>query len=295
MSNKTVTSSRGIIRFFALALAFTWSILLTEAAVVRGWLPFHLPQPLLMLSGFGPAFAALIVVGRQNGRTGIRQLLGRLKWWRVGWHWYTIVMLGPALLLVTAVMLASFNGPAPNFGQTQVAILAHTQGISPWLLLPIHATLLFITLLGEEIGWRGLALPELLRRFNPTAASLILGILWGVWHLPMIWVPALGAGVASVPLGWFLVDIVAMSLLYTWIFQHTQGSLLIATLLHTANNTAAAFIPLLPPAATDLRPFLINIALKWVLIGLIFIFSKAWDWLTIGQSQVPRQETTVSY
>lgn len=287
MSGTKTSSIRTAIAFFVLAFVLSWGILLAEAAAVRGWFPFRLPQPLLVVSGFGPALAALIVAFWQDGHSGMGQLLARLGRWRVRWYWYLVALFAPATFFLSAVALATRTGFIPHFSEAAAVEIAHSQGLSPWLLVPVLFALLFVLSLGEEIGWRGFALPTLLSWGDPLVASTMLGIAWGLWHLPLIWVPALGAAVGNVPFVWFLVDITAMSILFTWLFQHTEGSLLIATLLHSGNNTAAALVPLLPPVAEDLRPFFFNIALKWLAIGVILMISGT---KLIGQRRAPTDE-----
>lgn len=257
--------------FFVLTFLISWAILLPEVAAARDLLPFHLPQAVLALAGFGPMLAAMIVAAWQGGREGLAALLGRLGRWRVAARWYAVALLGPPLLFILALALAALLGSPVDLAQAPALQAARAQNVSPLILLLPYFAVLFVTLLGEEVGWRGYALPALLAQHRPLTASLVLGLLWGLWHLPMTWIPALGAGIASVPLGWFALDIVGMSVLFTWLFLHSDGSLLLANLLHAANNTAAAFLPLLPPAAGDLRPFLANMALKWLLVGLILM------------------------
>jgi membrane protease YdiL (CAAX protease family) len=90
--------------------------------------------------------------------------------------------------------------------------------------------------LGEELGWRGYALPRLLQRFSPLAASLILGVIWGVWHLPSFFVSSLVQSSLAIPV--FLFGALCMSILATWLYLHTGGSVLITVLFHLAFNAS---------------------------------------------------------
>lgn len=264
------SSPRRLAAFFGLTFLLSWGVLLPEAAALRGLIAFRLPTPFLILAGFGPALSALLLTARMEGISGVRSLLRRLTWVRVGLVWYAVVLLGPPLLFLTAIGLGLLLGITVALSHPPVLDLVGAQDISPALLLPPLFLYLMISLLGEEIGWRGFALPHLLQIRSELAASVVLGLLWGLWHLPLAWVPSLQAGMAHLPFGWFLVDIVAMSILYTWVFVNTRGSLWMALLLHTANNAAAMYLPILPPAAPDTRLFSIVMALKWVLVlGLL--------------------------
>ena|SRR5215211_3869226 len=103
------------------------------------------------------------------------------------------------------------------------------------VVLPLFLVILTLTDgLGEELAWRGFALPRLLSRHNALAASLILGVLWALWHLPLIWTE--GNPMYHQPVWLLLVDIPAKSVLFTWVFVHTRGSVLLAMLLHGATN-----------------------------------------------------------
>jgi hypothetical protein len=147
----------------------------------------------------------------------------------------------------------------------------------PALLL----TLLILTLtdgLGEELGWRGYLLPRLLIRHRAIPASLILGLYWWLWHLPLVWTP--DATLEDRPLWLLLADLLAMSLLFTYVFLGTQGSALIAIILHASNNLFAVSPSTGPDG--DLTVPLVALGLKWVLAAALFVrlprsFSDARD------------------
>ena len=145
--------------FFVLAYALSWLVY-----------PLLQVSPLLGFAGlFGPALAAAIIVAAAEGKSGLRDLLGRILRWRVGVRWYVVALGLPAVLaLVTAGVHLLLGAPTPvALGQ-----------------LSILEPILFVLVVGEEIGWRGYALPRLLATRSMLWASLILGVLWGAWHLP---------------------------------------------------------------------------------------------------------------
>lgn len=123
---------------------------------------------------------------------------------------------------------------------------------------------LFIGPLQEELGWRGFALPRLLDRWSSRRASLVLGVAWACWHLPLYAIDA--GGQERAPLAAFLISVVAMSVLYTWFWAATSGSLLIALLLHSATNTAA--VVLLKDARSDFGPVIVATVLTVVLAAV---------------------------
>jgi membrane protease YdiL (CAAX protease family) len=150
----------------------------------------------------------------------VRALLRRLLAWRVGLGWFVVaILMTEAITLVASALTRGFG--APN-------------GITP---LPIDGIkiALFIAVVGEEIGWRGYALPRLMDRFRAVPASLILGALWAIWHLPTFFLP--GTAQSHFPFPAYVLYTSSLSLLFTWFFFHTQGSVLFAWFLHGAVNT----------------------------------------------------------
>jgi membrane protease YdiL (CAAX protease family) len=171
--------------FFLLAYLFTWSNWLPQALASRGLASLQVPGFVTLLAGYGPAIAAIIVVSMAYGRQGLRELFGRLLRWRVGLVWYLIALFLPALVILLAVALNSWTGGSmPDFSAAAFPFgPAETPLWQKFLILLLIFTLGFDGL-GEEIGWRGFALPKLLESRSPLVASLILGALWAVWHFP---------------------------------------------------------------------------------------------------------------
>jgi membrane protease YdiL (CAAX protease family) len=207
---RTIIKRHPLATFFVLAYAFAWSLSpLTDLSIVFG-----------LLALFGPAAAATIVAASADGRAGVRALLGSLAIWRVGLRWYVVALGLPALLsLVVAGLSIALGAPAAvRFSE----------------LSPLTATLFFMVI-GEELGWRGYALPRLQARYGALGASLILGLLWAGWHLPNQFISGLeyyGYG-----FGAFTLYVAAMTVLFTWLANQTRGSLLLAWLFHGAINT----------------------------------------------------------
>ena len=193
--------------YFALAFAITWGL----------QLPALLGSPerymaLVGLGAFGPMFAAMITA-RVEG-TGVRALFRPLLVWRVSPLWYLAALLVPGGIFVVAA--AAYN------------LAGHHE---PLLYLPDQPAFMVAAVVfpfGEEIGWRGFALPRLRDRYGPLAASVILGVLWTFWHIPMLTLQ----GVPPVMYLVFVPFMVGGSVFFTWVYQHTRGSLLLAFLVH---------------------------------------------------------------
>ena len=220
--------------FFMLAFSISWAFLIADALGARGLIAFRLTLSgpglaLTLFMSYGPTLAALIVAGVTEGKAGIKALLGRVVRWRVGLHWYILGLGGPALLFFIAGRIAELLGGAPQ-----------PRAVGGWsvLLMGIAGSLVHGIANGEEIGWRGYALPRLLERHSPLVASLILGIIWAVFHIPIMFVAGGVAGNRSFDSALpFVVGTVALSILITWIYRHTGGSVLIIIILHGALNT----------------------------------------------------------
>jgi membrane protease YdiL (CAAX protease family) len=195
--------------FYAIACLITWPL----AALI----PLSPVLPLLGL--FGPAVAAAIVVGRTEGRQGVSALLATLGRWRVGAGWYAVVILLPfALAFAVWAVNALIWGPTPFTLARRTAI----------------DVAVAVLVVGEELGWRGFALPELLRRRTALSASLILGLMWACWHLLNFLIPAYphyGRSMLA-----FVIATMAYSVLFTFVFNRTAGSVLVSALFHTAIN-----------------------------------------------------------
>ena len=217
--------------YFLLAYALTW--ILTPLIAI---------SPLYGLPGlFAPAIAAVLVTHITEGREAVRQLLGRLRIWRVGAQWYLFALAFPLPVSAIIMYLGVLFG-APN--QVQ---LSPVTGLS---------LVIFMMVVGEEIGWRGYALPKLMESQPALQASLVLGILWGLWHLPTFLLPGLPQ--SNVPIPAYLLYTMALSVLFTWLYQHTQGSLLLATLFHGAIDIFGLINPALDPS------------LRWWIMALVY-------------------------
>lgn len=179
------------------------------------------------------ALVAFVISSIFSSRKGVRDLLLPLTNWRVKPIWYFIVLLGLPLLIVLTIVLALLLGaPIPaDYYSVQ---------LQPWyqlflvLLLAYVQTMLFQGPLNEEPGWRGLALPKLQKTYGSIIASIIIGIVWGLWHAPLYFTGIYSGGTEEM-LG-RLVWNIPLAFVFTWVYNHTSGSLLISILLHTSLN-----------------------------------------------------------
>ena len=246
-------------------------LLLTFGCAWLIWLPLLLaeyaglalpvpPVVLIVLGSFAPSLVALFLSWRYTGATGLRQLLGRAFVWRVAPIWVLLAIFGPALVMLLAmgghVLL---GGTAPDYVPFGVR----------WLLVPLNFVLVFLVggPLGEEFGWRGCVLPALEKRFGPPWASLLLGAIWTVWHLPLFFISA--SAQHGLPFWLFGLLTLALCILLTWVYHGSGDSLLLVMLLHAAVNTWSGPLRISPEAAGSIQPFALVVLLTWVVALLV--------------------------
>lgn len=246
--------SRPLIAFFMLAFGITWAV----------WVPRAVGIPVGavgQLWTWVPAVAALLAAALTGGRGALRDLGARLVRWRVGWRWYLVVVLGPAAFSVAVALLYALMG-----GSFAAATPPALRGETPLVILPLFLVVLFVTDgVGEELAWRGFALPRLLASYNALVASLILGVLWALWHLPLVWTEV--APLYQQPVWLLLLDTTAKSILFTWVFLHTRGSVLVAALLHATTNLFVVS-PVVAEVGSVALMLLAALA-KWILVGVV--------------------------
>ena len=187
--------SRPLVAFFVLTFAITWGLggcfALFPAQFEALFGEISNTNPLFFVAVYAPSVSALIVTAYTGGISGLRELLNRLLRWRVGLRWYLTVFLGvPLLLLGSAALSAWFSGKSLEFGPKDWRLALYA------LLIPLVTD---PGPLGEELGWRGFALPRLLERWSALSASLILGLIWGLWHLPAFFFSGLPQSQFSLP------------------------------------------------------------------------------------------------
>lgn len=215
---------------FLLILALTCPFMIWDALAAHDILPFRLPIPVMLIQSYMPTVAVVIVTGLTTGRSGIRALFQKLLIARVGFRWYVFAIFGIAAISAAAVLLGNRFGPLPA-----VPILAEGMPSNPVMLLAM-VTITFLVrgiLNGEELAWRGFALPKLQVKYNALVSSVILSVPFILFHLPLFFDPEMNMG----PFASFAIRAVALTLLFTWLYNNTRGSVLLAYLMHAAFNT----------------------------------------------------------
>jgi hypothetical protein len=174
---------------------------------------------LFMAGGFTPSITAIILTGLWEGRNGLRRMGRRLIQFNIGWRWY-LAVLGMIALITMGEVLVTIS-------------LGHPFDLSLFFAqLGSFIPLIIIGPLSEELGWRGYAQDRLQTRFHSTVASLIIGILWSLWHLPLFFIVGTSQYELGLPFLPFLLSVTSLSVLMGWVYNSTQRSLWSAILVH---------------------------------------------------------------
>lgn len=191
------------------------------------------------LGALSASLGAIILVAIEGRKGGVRELLGRFLIWRVGLHWWAIALFLAIIPSVAALYLFDLLGGPP----------VDWSGLPPlYSIIPMFIILTIAAGIGEEFGWRGFLLPRLQTRYKALVSALIVGVIWAIWHIPLFFLEGtpqfefrLQGGLLPAILA-YSVFVIVSSIQFTWIFNNTKGSVLLAAVFHGASNTWAGYI-----------------------------------------------------
>lgn len=233
-----------------------------------------------IFGGFGPSIAAIITVRFTEGKPAVYRLLSKFKSFRVPVKWYLFVLLLPLILYLLSLLCTNIFG----FELGRIEIMEGLKMVFPYLLLALPFGPVM-----EELGWRGYMLPTLLKKYNLYTSSLILGVTWTFWHIASFTFP--GAAIPSIfevsvwTVGLYLLNITAQTFIFSYVYLRTNGSLIIAILLHASFNASSNIILTIFPDTednSDLRIFLYMINICLISITALMLFYR----LQIGQKKM---------
>ena len=259
-----------LVAFVALTFAFSWAIwilmvVMTVSIKTTAGLALHI------VATAGPSIAALVLATAMGG-TQLRELLAGFSLSRLSVRWAVV-----ALVLPLGMMAIAIAGSVAIFGSPTPGVTVSVLGV----LIGEFVRVLFLGgPLEEELGWRGFALPRLQQHRSALDASLLLGLVWGLWHIPLYFVlgtgqyETLSGGTSpAFAIGGFVVWTIGLSILFTWLFNETRGSLIVVILFHTSINLAA-FVPA-AVGSTGAASFLYAIVTWIVALVVVSRFGRA--------------------
>lgn len=218
-------SRHQLVAFFGTAYVLMFAA--TFAYIAGVPVPYQL---VWFVSIFSPTIAATSIVFIIGGAPAVWNLLAGFTRWKVGLRWYLAAVFLVAAPLAAALIYAVTGNPVKGLAP----------GVTAWALAGQFVFTMFSGPLSEEAGWRGFALPRLQQRHGALVASLILGTLWAGWHIPLFFES--GAARPGIPFPIYFVIVLVLSILFTWLYNNTGGSLVITALAHLSFNLNGAFI-----------------------------------------------------
>lgn len=265
---------RTLVTFFVVAFALSWAAWLPQVLDSTGVLDLPDAVGILGLLGpFGPFVAAVWLTRRAGGGRAVKALLRR------GWsrdfdkRWLLpTVFLMPAIALVTVAVMAVT-------GQD----IEWDRGVAPVAIVPTFLVILLMNAAPEEFGWRGYALAPMMSRHGALTASLILGAVWGLWHLPLHLID--GTVQAAIPVHEFVLQQMVLAVFYTWLFTNTRGAVSVAIVFHALANVVGAAVPYWTTAGGRWTGFAVQVAFAAAIVAF---------WGPRRLSRVPEPEPAVA-
>jgi len=261
----TLLKRNPLVSYFALAILLSWAIYIPLVFVRQGWTDAQIPYSIHYLASFGPALAAIIVTALTTGKDGLRELWSRIIKWRVDWKYAAFAILSPfALFLLAGIAMRLIQGEWPDLRLLGQANYLPYLG---WGVLPIWIVTFGF---GEEIGWRGFALPRLQKTMSVSKATLVLGLLWFLWHVPSFFYHETYVGMGWILIPGMLIGVLCGAVLFTWLYNGTGGSVLMVAIWHalfdllTASAAGRDFIPIVTSVGViAFALFIANVEKPW--------------------------------
>ncbi len=230
--------------FFLLCLIISWAIWIPQAIakLSNPQAPIAGGSPLNILAVWAPALSAILLARVMEGKAGLQALFHPIRRWRVGIQWYLFILLYPAAIWFLACAIDAVFGRSFEF---TIPILTYFPPEQAYMVV-VALVFAFPNTLGEELGWRGFALPRLQAKYNALVSSIMLGFFWAVWHIPM-WI---ANDIMGLDLLRSVVTTTTYAIIFTWVYNNTGGSLLLAWLFHTSTTITQYFLQI-PLTLTD--------------------------------------------
>jgi membrane protease YdiL (CAAX protease family) len=205
----------------------------------------------------------------------VLRLLGKIGDWKHSARWYAFALFYMmATKLIAAGVYRAVLGAWPTFSETPLAMMFAGVLLSTWVQA------------GEEVGWRGYALPRLTQRIGLGAASVVIGVIWALWHLPLFYLAGSGSDGQSFLL--YLIHVTALSVTMGWLYWNTNGSLLPVMVMHAAVNNTAGIVP--AALASKVNPMSFEgSTMAWLTLGVAWVIALPLLWQMLTQAAFARR------
>ncbi|UCG54768.1 MAG: CPBP family intramembrane metalloprotease [Dehalococcoidia bacterium] len=233
---------RDILLFFALTIAWTYLFWGLRAVILNDVLSLGVsPDALKFIGGFGPTIIAIVLTHRKHGKDGVISLLRRGLDHSFAKKWWIPLIFFTTLVTFTAYQLVKIVTPIPDITQFN-AVFSSFSGFIGGLFI------LLLISIAEEFGWRGYALDRLQAEYNSSKytaiiSSIVLGLVWAFWHLPLFFTPGEGKSFEVQYFPYFLVMTILLAVSLTWLHNNTNGSILAAIIFHASVNFSGIVVP----------------------------------------------------
>lgn len=258
MMETNFSKNKPLIIYFSLAFILAWTLMGLAVAKNYGWTALEIPvEPLLLIGSWIPNIAAFLVIAFVLKRKGgIRKLIKGWQKFKVSAFWYMVTLSPLVLSVLSLIIYKLLYGVVP------------VEGIlyDPTSLIGLIVLITITGAIGEELGWRGFALPWLQSRMNALSASILLGLIWVLWHTPL-WFA--GLGFEEMPFLAYAIIGISFTVLVTWACNNSRGSLVIASLFHLTLNIS---INVIESRALYIHAFLLLVFA--MIVVLVYGFSR---------------------
>jgi len=243
--------------FFLIAFLVAWLLFITATLISNNTQYTTLPHVLIFVGAISPGLVAISITAKTQGAQGVRLLIEKISFKNTSVVWYIFAITFIALIkgLAAVVFFLLYNS-WPQFGTASWYVMLGAVAVSMWAQA------------GEEIGWRGYALPLMSKKLGLAMASILLGIIWAVWHLPLFYLEAADTFHQSFPL--YLLQVTGLSVIMAWLLWKVNGNLLPLMVFHAAINNTKDIVPTASKASAS--PFTLNTSpIGWISLTMIWI------------------------
>ncbi len=246
-----------LLRFFLIAFLVAWLFFITGSILSENTPLSTLAHGLIFIGVISPGFVAIFMTAQAQGVVGVKLLIEKISFKNTGVQWYLFALTFMALIKgLAALVFFLLYDSWPLFGTTSWYGMLGAIAVSMWVQA------------GEELGWRGYALPLMSKKFGLARASVLLGILWAVWHLPLFYLEAADTFHQSFPL--YALQVTGLSVIMAWLLWKVQGNLLPLMVFHAAINNTKDLVPSASKASAS--PFTLHAGpIGWISVALIWI------------------------